>query len=191
MSFSCYNCHKPNARLKKTYDFGNFVFCSDSCSSSYTATHFINSDTIIEEPSGRIVKVKPISLYEMLVGKEDVGSATWVFTHTTFGNIAEKYPDTIPDDVKRFVLDLLNAIANLYPCDVCGAHFKTMYAENPADLSSGTNLAIWWCKIHNIVNARLGKPLWPCTFSESVSSSISHTETQRNSCLCCRYTCKE
>ena len=46
--------------------------------------------------------------------------------------------------------------------DDSAAHFQTLLQEMPPDVSSRANLAHWFCKAHNNVNERLGKPQYDC-----------------------------
>ena len=50
----------------------------------------------------------------------------------------------------------------MYPCRECGGHFKQLLQKSPVDARDNKRLSIWLCKAHNVVNARLGKPVFPC-----------------------------
>lgn len=42
-------------------------------------------------------------------------------------------------------------------------HFQLILKEHPPQTSSRASLSNWSCGIHNIVNARLGKPDFDCS----------------------------
>jgi FAD-linked sulfhydryl oxidase len=62
-------------------------------------------------------------------------------------------------DVERF----FSLLGDLYPCEQCAAHFRGMLAEHPIDSTNNKALSLWLCRVHNVVNARLGKTEFPCT----------------------------
>ena len=52
--------------------------------------------------------------------------------------------------------------ANLFPCKTCSKHFKQMLKENPVKNNNREELVLYLCGLHNIVNERLGKPIFDC-----------------------------
>ena len=56
----------------------------------------------------------------------------------------------------------VNILTRIYPCAECAAHFKEVVRKYPPDVSSGLALQQWMCEVHNIVNERLGKPVFDC-----------------------------
>jgi len=56
------------------------------------------------------------------------------------------------------------ALAALYPCTHCREDFHSSLSQEPPRVESRQSLAVWLCGQHNAVNAKLGKPLFPCDF---------------------------
>ncbi|KAF5831263.1 ERV/ALR sulfhydryl oxidase domain-containing protein [Dunaliella salina] len=59
--------------------------------------------------------------------------------------------------------NMIDAVAEFYPCSFCRAHFQSEVDPNPPDTSSNSSLSLWLCDMHNKVNERLGKPLFDCS----------------------------
>lgn len=102
---------------------------------------------------------------EMPLGPKDenefrvlLGRATWRLLHT----MAARYPEQPDDQRKQRTSQFLDLLSHLYPCPQCAAHMRTMFAENPPQLNSQEQFSKWMCKVHNIVNERLKKPIFPC-----------------------------
>jgi FAD-linked sulfhydryl oxidase len=56
-----------------------------------------------------------------------LGRATWTFLHTT----ASYYPDKPTEENKQSVVNLLNSISSLYPCNYCASHLGEYLIEHP------------------------------------------------------------
>jgi len=91
--------------------------------------------------------------------RAELGRGTWTLLHRA----AAKYPASPSAAERAQMTAWLEALAALYPCDDCAAHYASMLAASPVDASSGPALAAWLCARHNEVNARLGKPAFPCS----------------------------
>lgn len=74
----------------------------------------------------------------------------------------------------------------MLPCKECAAHFqcadaragaapsdttdmtapraarRTVLRDNPVEARGNLELSMWACRVHNVVNNRLGKTLFPC-----------------------------
>lgn len=81
------------------------------------------------------------------------GPTVWTLLHR-LGEVADSNGDiyTVPT--------VLAALTVLLPCEVCRNHLTAMIAANPAP-RDGSSMSEYLVRLHNIVNARLGKPLWP------------------------------
>lgn len=91
--------------------------------------------------------------------KDSLGRACWEFLHTT----AEGYPDNPSSLDRAQMTNLLEAVAYLYPCEVCRDHFQSYQSKYEPDVSSREGLVQWLCAAHNDVNRRNGKPQFPCS----------------------------
>ncbi|KAG8976575.1 hypothetical protein FRC05_003414 [Tulasnella sp. 425] len=50
----------------------------------------------------------------------------------------------------------------LYPCGECAQEFQQLLKKYPPQTSSRKTASLWLCFVHNLVNARLGKPEFDC-----------------------------
>ena len=92
-----------------------------------------------------------------------VGRHTWFLLHS----IAAKFPE-YPNQADRDAMHgIIGALGQLYPCKLCRKHLKqqlrNMQEMGSPALNSRTDLIKWMCKMHNIVNKDIGKPLFDCT----------------------------
>jgi hypothetical protein len=91
-----------------------------------------------------------------------LGRATWELLH----RLAAKF-DAAPTPARvAEVTRFFSALSTLYPCDECAAHLREMLAARPVDARDNKALSLWLCATHNDVNARLGKPAFPCTLDK-------------------------
>eukprot|EP00842_Homolaphlyctis_polyrhiza_P004908 jgi/Hompol1/5418/HPOL_004415-RA len=91
--------------------------------------------------------------------KAELGRSSWRLLHT----MARKFPYTPTKDEQNALRDFIYLFARLYPCGDCAAHFKLILENNPPDVSGREGITQWTCKVHNIVNERLGKPIFDCS----------------------------
>jgi FAD-linked sulfhydryl oxidase len=90
--------------------------------------------------------------------KDSLGKSTWNLLHTIAASFPEEPTQRQQTDVKTF----FGTLSRLYPCEYCARDFQKEIKENPIQASSGEELSQWLCKIHNIVNLKLGKPMFDC-----------------------------
>jgi FAD-linked sulfhydryl oxidase len=76
--------------------------------------------------------------------------------------LAAQYDKEPTPEKQRDVEAFFKLLGDFYPCPDCAKHFRGMLAEHPIDARSNRHLSLWLCKLHNNVNVRLGKPLFPC-----------------------------
>lgn len=87
-----------------------------------------------------------------------IGRSTWTFLHT----MAAYLPESLNDTQKRHIINVMNGLSALYPCNICGDHMKEYLQTNPVDVSSGPSFSRWLCNFHNDVNRRLNKKPFNC-----------------------------
>ncbi len=49
-----------------------------------------------------------------------------------------------------------------FPCKECTYNFHEMIKEHPLRANTRSEFMIYVCEVHNIVNKRIGKPIFPC-----------------------------
>ncbi len=74
--------------------------------------------------------------------------------------VALGYSISPTEDEKTAAKHFYESLVFLIPCPICRVHYKSHLAEMPVDtaLGSRSDLIEWTWKIHNKVNAELGKP---------------------------------
>ncbi|CAN1288986.1 FAD-linked sulfhydryl oxidase ERV1, partial [Linum perenne] len=92
------------------------------------------------------------------VSKEELGRATWTFLHT----LAAQYPENPTRQQKKDVKELMAILSRMYPCKECADHFKEVLRSNPVEVGSQAEFSRWMCRVHNVVNRSLGKPVFVC-----------------------------
>ncbi|KAH6602757.1 hypothetical protein BASA61_000788 [Batrachochytrium salamandrivorans] len=70
----------------------------------------------------------------------------------------------------------VSGLARFYPCWHCASHLQEHLKTNPPIVDSNSTLSDWFCKVHNNVNARQGKPEFDC------SQVFARWRTQRKEC---------
>jgi len=93
--------------------------------------------------------------------REALGAHTWFYLHT----FAAKYPDAPTEADKVAARWQVASLAQHYPCHVCRGHLQKKLlskALGPVDVDGREKLSTWMCRLHNLVNADLGKPAHAC-----------------------------
>ncbi|PIK37628.1 putative FAD-linked sulfhydryl oxidase ALR-like [Apostichopus japonicus] len=96
---------------------------------------------------------------ECPLDKDELGRNTWSFLHTT----AAYYPDEPSRNQQTDMNQFIHLFSKFYPCDFCAADLRQDLKSHPPDTSSRSNLQQWMCRMHNIVNVKLGKPEFDCS----------------------------
>ncbi|KAL0547590.1 hypothetical protein IC582_017530 [Cucumis melo] len=109
------------------------------------------------------------------VTKEVLGRATWTFLHI----LAAQYPDHPTRQQKKDVKELMAILSRMYPCGECADHFKEVLRANPVETGSHAEFSRWLCRVHNVVNRSLGKPIFPC---ERVDGRWGKVECEQRAC---------
>jgi hypothetical protein len=91
--------------------------------------------------------------------RAELGHGVWNMLH----RMAAQYDKAPTAERRSDMVEFFRLLGEFYPCPQCAAHFREMVAEHPVDATDNRALSLWLCSVHNIVNARLGKPQFPCT----------------------------
>ena len=90
--------------------------------------------------------------------RDELGRNTWALLHSA----AAHYPDAPAEAERAHARAFVHALGALYPCSWCANDFREAVEESPPPLHSREGFSVWMCEMHNRVNEKLGKPLWPC-----------------------------
>lgn len=87
------------------------------------------------------------------------GPSAWRFLHS----ITFAYPECPEAAQKKDMTQFLVALAGVLPCTFCRKHYTTWLAEHPLSdvVNNWQNLSHWMVNLHNNVNKRHGKPVYP------------------------------
>ena len=96
---------------------------------------------------------KPLTLT-----KQEIGRNTWSLLHS----IAASYPNEPTEEDKKQITNFIYGLAHLFPCKICGSHLLKMLNKEGVHANSREDLVNYICKIHNIVNKVLEKPVFDC-----------------------------
>ncbi|CAH8576705.1 unnamed protein product [Heterobilharzia americana] len=91
--------------------------------------------------------------------KVELGRSSWTLLHT----MAAYYPlhptPKQQEDMKTFLL----TFTQFFPCRPCAYDFESNMILHPPKLQDRNTLSGWLCLQHNLVNKKLGKPLFDCS----------------------------
>jgi FAD-linked sulfhydryl oxidase len=90
--------------------------------------------------------------------KPRVGSSTWSFLHS----MASSYPSNPTERQKRLMSSFIDGLGEFYPCSTCAEDFRENIIASPPKLGNNKELSVWFCDQHNLVNKKLGKPIFNC-----------------------------
>jgi FAD-linked sulfhydryl oxidase len=89
---------------------------------------------------------------------EQLGKSTWTLLHT----MAAYYPEVPSYEQQRNMRKFLDTFSQFYPCWYCAEHLRDEMIKMPPKVESKKSLGKWLCDMHNVVNERLGKPIFDC-----------------------------
>lgn len=92
---------------------------------------------------------------------EVFGPPIWWMLHTT----AATYPAAPEPQQRAECTSFLRSLPSMIPCRHCGNHLREELAQRDLDAAcaDSESLSQMWCKVHNAVNVRTGKPLMDCS----------------------------
>ncbi|KAM3172455.1 hypothetical protein ACTXT7_014493 [Hymenolepis weldensis] len=96
---------------------------------------------------------------ECPLDKISLGRATWALLHT----MAAYYPLKPSMDEMRSMERFFQDFAKFFPCKYCADDFKRNMEKFPPKVHSREALSGWLCLQHNLVNQKIGKPLFDCS----------------------------
>lgn len=77
--------------------------------------------------------------------------------------MAAYYPDSPTQQQQQAMRQFIAALGEFYPCEECAGHLRRELAKHPPQVGSAAELSGWTCRLHNLVNVRLGKPEFDCS----------------------------
>ncbi|VUZ54004.1 unnamed protein product [Hymenolepis diminuta] len=91
--------------------------------------------------------------------KVSLGRATWALLHT----MAAYYPSRPSVNEMKSMERFFQDFAEFFPCKYCADDFKRNMEKFPPKVHSREALSGWLCLQHNLVNKKMGKPLFDCS----------------------------
>ena len=100
--------------------------------------------------------------------REKLGHMSWTLLHLISAYTPEVQDNQTRADLNQF----LWLFAKYYPCKVCSGHFMTTLKTHKYEGNDRKDFMDFMCKLHNIVNVQLNKPVYPCDLAEKAWGQI-------------------
>nr|CCA15302.1 augmenter of liver regeneration putative [Albugo laibachii Nc14] len=124
--------------------------------------HFVGSDKKGKrEASSLTPQEAEQRKIECPLDREELGRSTWGLMHS----IGVYYPEKPSEEYQRHARSFVEALALMYPCSDCAEDFRKEIAKCPPKVESRQAFSMWLCEQHNLVNEKIGKPLFQCNMS--------------------------
>ena len=94
------------------------------------------------------------------IGFSELGHTTWALLHT----IAAYYPNKPSEEKQQQTSIFFKSLPYVYPCKYCADDLLVELEKSPPKVGNQQELSLWVCDLHNVVNEKLGKPIFPCEF---------------------------
>ena len=76
--------------------------------------------------------------------------------------LAAYFPDRPRAEEQAAAAHFMRGVGSLFPCSECAEDFRHEMDKSPPRTASRAELSMWVCEQHNLVNDKLGKPLFNC-----------------------------
>lgn len=87
--------------------------------------------------------------------KNQIGQSTWMLLHA----LVDHYPMEVSETYAENLMNLLNVLTKIYPCEDCREHMAVYVREHPPRFENRAHSVRWMFNFHNAVNKRLNKPV--------------------------------
>lgn len=124
---------------------------------SFFRSAFPSSDASLSASSSSSIPLSEEE--EKLRIRAELGHGVWNMLH----RMAAQYDKNPTQQQQNDMVHFFSLLGTFYPCTECAAHFREMLKEHPVEAQDNRQLSLWLCRVHNIVNNRLGKPQFQCT----------------------------
>ena len=108
------------------------------------------------------------------------GPHAWMFLHS----ITLEYPENPTSEDKQNILNFINSLGNVLPCEKCKNNFKKHLDKIPLNekvLSSKQGLVKWLIDIHNCVNNI--KQCKELSYEEALEELLNMHDTTKNNSM--------
>jgi hypothetical protein len=90
--------------------------------------------------------------------RAELGRGAWNLLHRLAAAFDKQPTPARSAEAEAF----FSGLGALYPCADCAAHFRELLQAHPVDARDNRRLSTWLCRVHNLVNERLGKAQFSC-----------------------------